>query len=418
MRKFLGVVGLIGALLAGAAPVDAQITVPHTFVTRQTISSSQFNENFDAIELLALNRTAPVLQATLAVDVTATYDLGSGTGNRFRDLWLSRNAAIGGNLSVTGTLGVTGVSTLALTTISTLTLTSLSCTSCVTSGNITSLDTAKLQTVPSDATKFLNGAATPVWAAVKDSDLSTSNITTNDATTAKHGFIKKLSNSALDYMDGSGNWSQPLGASNMFSTIFENLTRLNPIAFVGGVSPTISSSGLFCDTSAAAGASGILTDMSPTVTLEPGFGFGASFFITVKGTTGDVFAGATNAAMLLASSVPPYTTVKHFGFKIIWSASGLGVFSATQSNGTAESATVLDSTITVNDHLVVAAQVNSTGTGVNYWYWKNGGTKSAVTSITSNFPSTTMDKQIEISISSRNVNSQSSMYATGMNIRY
>lgn len=66
-------------------------------------------------------------------------------------------------------------------------------------------------TSPSDATKFLNGAATPAFALVKDSDLSTSDITTNNATTAKHGFAPKYPNDATKYLDGTGAYSTPAG---------------------------------------------------------------------------------------------------------------------------------------------------------------------------------------------------------------
>ncbi len=59
---------------------------------------------------------------------------------------------------------------------------------------------------PADATKFLNGAATPAWAQVKDSDLSTSDITTNNATSLKHGFLPKLSNNPLQALLGDGTW--------------------------------------------------------------------------------------------------------------------------------------------------------------------------------------------------------------------
>lgn len=105
---------ILAALVMLALPVSAaaQITVPNVFTTRQVISSSKMNQNFDEIEVKALNRTAPVLQATLDFDVSGAYDLGT-SAHKARDLWLSRNASIGGTLEVTGasalsTLGVSG----------------------------------------------------------------------------------------------------------------------------------------------------------------------------------------------------------------------------------------------------------------------------------------------------------------------
>src|SRR5690349_17181903 len=61
----------------------------------------------------------------------------------------------------------------------------------VTTNNVTSSKHGFAPKSPADATQFLNGAATPAFAAVKDSDLSTSDITTNDASTTKHGFVLK-----------------------------------------------------------------------------------------------------------------------------------------------------------------------------------------------------------------------------------
>jgi hypothetical protein len=49
------------------------------------------------------------------------------------------------------------------------------------------------------------------FSAVTDAKLSTSDITTNNASTTKHGFLKKLSNVATEYMDGTGAWSTPAG---------------------------------------------------------------------------------------------------------------------------------------------------------------------------------------------------------------
>src|SRR5690349_21382145 len=81
----------------------------------------------------------------------------------------------------------------------------------VTTNNVTSSKHGFAPKSPADATQFLNGDTTPAFAAVKDSDLSTSDITTNNASTSKHGFLKKLSGNAGDYMGGDGNWSIPSG---------------------------------------------------------------------------------------------------------------------------------------------------------------------------------------------------------------
>ena len=42
-----------------------------------------------------------------------------------------------------------------------------------------------------------------------DASLTTTDVTTNDASTAKHGFLKKLSNVSTEFMNGTGAWSAP-----------------------------------------------------------------------------------------------------------------------------------------------------------------------------------------------------------------
>ena len=73
---------------------------------------------------------------------------------------------------------------------------------------------SSLPASPSDATKFLNGASSPAFAQVKDSDLSTSDVTTNNVSTSKHGFAPKAPNDATKFLDGTGNYSAPPVASS------------------------------------------------------------------------------------------------------------------------------------------------------------------------------------------------------------
>lgn len=49
--------------------------------------------------------------------------------------------------------------------------------------------------------------------ALTDANLTTSDITTNNVSTSKHGFAPKLPNDATKYLDGSGNYSTPAGSS-------------------------------------------------------------------------------------------------------------------------------------------------------------------------------------------------------------
>lgn len=58
---------------------------------------------------------------------------------------------------------------------------------------------------------FNNGVSTIGNNQVTEVMLNLSDITTANASTSKHGFIKKLDNNAAHYYDGTGNWSTPPG---------------------------------------------------------------------------------------------------------------------------------------------------------------------------------------------------------------
>jgi hypothetical protein len=45
-----------------------------------------------------------------------------------------------------------------------------------------------------------------------DADATLTDITTNNSSTTKHGFLKKLDNDSTHFMDGQGNWTVPAGS--------------------------------------------------------------------------------------------------------------------------------------------------------------------------------------------------------------
>jgi len=115
----------------------------------------------------------------------------------------------------------------------------------------------KILAGPADATKFLNGAAVPAFAQVKDSDLSLSNITTNDVSTSKHGFAPIAPNDASKFLDGTGVFSQPvpraagtsanltaqsasIGATNLLASAAAGLYRISYYLNVTTVATTSS----------------------------------------------------------------------------------------------------------------------------------------------------------------------------------
>ena len=61
--------------------------------------------------------------------------------------------------------------------------------------------------------------ADPSFSAVVEGDISLSDVATNDSSTSKHGFLKKLDNTATNFMNGAGNWAVPAGTGAGFTSI-------------------------------------------------------------------------------------------------------------------------------------------------------------------------------------------------------
>jgi len=78
----------------------------------------------------------------------------------------------------------------------------------ITTLNSTTSAHGLLKKLSNSASEFMDGAGN--WDTVKDTDLSLSDVTTNDASTSQHGFLKKLNNDATKYMNGTGAWSSPV----------------------------------------------------------------------------------------------------------------------------------------------------------------------------------------------------------------
>lgn len=93
-------------------------------------------------------------------------------------------------------------------------------TSDITTNDVTSTKHGFAPKAPADATKFLNGAATPAYAQPKDSDLSTTDITTNNATTSKHGFTPKGDNDVTHFLNGQLGWTAPAGGGSSVAPLF------------------------------------------------------------------------------------------------------------------------------------------------------------------------------------------------------
>jgi hypothetical protein len=93
-------------------------------------------------------------------------------------------------------------------------------------------------TVPSDNTKFLDG--TGAFDTVKDSDLSLSDITTNNVSTTKHGFVPKAPNDTTKFLRGDGTWDVPASGGLTEFTEAETTATPNATVPVNSLTPVTS----------------------------------------------------------------------------------------------------------------------------------------------------------------------------------
>lgn len=82
----------------------------------------------------------------------------------------------------------------------------------------------------SQVVKQVSAGAPFTVGAVADAELALTDVTTNDALTTKHGFLKKLSNIATEFMNGQGAWATPAGGMQYADARFEILTGTKNLA--------------------------------------------------------------------------------------------------------------------------------------------------------------------------------------------
>lgn len=83
-----------------------------------------------------------------------------------------------------------------------------------------------------------------------ESNITFTDITTNNSSAAAHGFLKKLSGAATDYMDGTGNWSVPVGLGGTVTSFSSG--ALSPLFTTSVATPTTTPALSFTLSNAAA----------------------------------------------------------------------------------------------------------------------------------------------------------------------
>ena len=199
----------------------------------------------------------------------------------------------------------------------------------------------------------------------------------------------------------SGGASAP---TSSVCTDFSAAARFTETLLGTGSSTVFNLQGLRGTTGATAGAGTRHTFYTHSTTvasgnlLSAGTVFSAVFRFVQKGTDGNFYVGASQGSVLSATGLT--LTNSHFGFKLTWTASGAATLAATQSGGT-ESATNMDTNILEGDIITAIAKMVSTTAG-DYYYQKNAGAMSAATTISTNFPTTSVGTT-EFGVNNNNV---------------
>lgn len=166
-----------------------------------------------------------------------------------------------------------------------------------------------------------------------ESDLSFTDITTNNATTSNHGFLKKLDNNSAHFMDGQGNWSTPAGAGTVTNT-GGNLTS-NAVVLGAGSADTKVVAGIISD-----GTSKITLGVAGTSVGAIDFKNATSGTITLQPVTG---ALSTNTLQIPAETSTLATRSWVFdtsaGVPVLVSGSGVWESASGTLNGTATTTT-------------------------------------------------------------------------------
>lgn len=220
--------------------------------------------------------------------------------------------------------------------------------------------------------------ATLGGAAVTDATIAVSDVTTNNASTSAHGWLKKLSNSATEYMDGTGAWSTPAGGSGAPTTAPYVTTAADgglsaevvrpELADLGGGSPSNIS---FASPTLGTG----VTDVSTTGFIHPKWTNSSYqlYYVASAIGTGDFdvrarivsneSTGATRVTGLLSFAVTDSSGTT--GTALALRVDG-GAISGGAQNGAFANTGLSAGSICVFSQFPIVARIRRTGTTVTY----------------------------------------------------
>jgi hypothetical protein len=173
-------------------PSPPPITEPQDSFAWQQWYMSLVNvySSVGAIPWTVIDFTGSAITDILTRDHNTLQSIQGGTAGEYYHLTSAQHTALTG-LSVFKTISVSGQSDVVADSMTdTLTL--------VAGTNMTITTNATTDEI------------TINMPSVDENDISLTDIATNNSSTSKHGFLKKLDNDSAHFMDGQGNWSTPV----------------------------------------------------------------------------------------------------------------------------------------------------------------------------------------------------------------
>jgi hypothetical protein len=244
-----------------------------------------------------------------------------------------------------------------------------------------------------------------------DQNIQLSDITTNDVSTSKHGFVPKAPNDTHKYLRGDASWALP-NLRMRIATTFETSGRFT-LNTGGTGSNTFGTSGVVIATGATSGSfaqTRISFNVGSPLIFTNSPVWSCSITPTlVASLTMDAFFGVGNVTV---AGTGHTWTVNHIGFKIV-NTGGTAQLFATQANGTTETASSALTNVANNDILDLIFVVNGSSS-VDYYWRLNGGSLSSATNLSSNVPTANGTSVLDASISNDSTANSASINVTSM----
>lgn len=205
----VSIAGIVGNTAANNLTWTVTVTDANTFSLNGSTGNGAYTSGGTAVHrsVWVSGVVGEQVQELLATDLVPILSGGTGTGSTLVGL-VRGNASAMTAAEISGDATTSGSNALTLATVN---------------GNVGPFGSATTSLAATVNAKGLITAISSQTVTPAESSITFTDITTNNSSTSKHGFLLKLDNNAAHYMDGTGAWTTPGGGAS----------GANPTASVG-----------------------------------------------------------------------------------------------------------------------------------------------------------------------------------------